>query len=164
MTAEFLAEAGIRPGLSLLPEKMRGPNAERQQRAKMIQETDLKLRRQMGGGPGIGFAQLEKNEAILNVFTHSYSAFLLPPVCDACAVPYNLDEVARACQDNDVLMSAMTRLEYFLSPLPVGTDEASGLLMYSHVWEPQWFVKGQPEPGRWAASWSIATKAAGITA
>lgn len=161
MQSQDFLRCGIVPGLDLLPIALRGPAAATLLLATSLQETNLQARVQIGGGPGISFYQLEKDGAIKNVFESPFARPWLQRVCDRLVISFDLDVIAQAVIYNDQLAAVVSRLQYWLSPLSlpdlVSPDaEAQGLLIYSHVWAPHWYISGQPEPGRWHTSWTTA--------
>lgn len=145
-------DVALTPGLSLLPSEMDTPAARAMVLAIALQESDLRHRRQLAGGPARGFLGFEP-VGCLGVLTHPRTRIEAAKVCRELLVPAKPDIVCAAMEWNDVLAVAFGRLYLWSSPLPLPEDEHSyelGWKLYVSTWRP-----GKPRPERWAGNFGV---------
>jgi hypothetical protein len=166
MTPQQYLSTAVAPALALLPPECDTPGARVQLLATAMQESGLTVRIQVPSGAARSFCQMEKNGAVLNVFTNDRSRPVLQAVCKQLDIPCNLDALFEAIAWHDVLAVVVARLQYWLSPLdmPAVGDPAAALATYAATWRPAWHLVGQPEPGRWDAAYAAAISAVAPTA
>lgn len=153
--------------LSLLPAKMDSPMARRMTLAIGLQESRFETRRQVGGGPGRGLWQFERDGGVTGVLTHAatkdyirgalgalnYDNQTAPTSAGAqrAAVERHVAASYVALEHNDVLACVYARLLLWSLPYPLPADEAGGWKQYLETWRP-----GKPHLGTWAESWQRA--------
>lgn len=142
----------IKPALQLLPARMGSPEARAMLIAVALQESHIKHRRQMHGGPGRGFWQFEPI-GVRGVLEHDASAELAQGVCRVLGYDAEVEEVYAAVADNDLLAACFARLLLWRSPEPLAAREQgpAGWAEYLHLWRP-----GKPRRARWADNWASA--------
>ncbi|PPC77925.1 hypothetical protein C4K68_07720 [Pokkaliibacter plantistimulans] len=142
----------IQPALTLLPEKMRSPQAEVMLLAIGGQESRLHYRHQIGG-PAHGLWQFEQGGGVKGVLEHKATRAMAAEVCAARQVPPTIPAVYAAIEFDDVLACCFARLLLWTDPgrLPNRTEESLGWTVYQRNWRP-----GQPHPQTWPTYWGKA--------
>lgn len=162
MTPEFYLHSAVIPALALLPLDMDTSNARAMMVAIPLQESGLKHRKQLAGGPARGYPQFELGMDATGKAVGGLSLLLkhqaAGPICAqvvnaldyADASPRDLHT---AMTHNDVLAAAMTRLLLWTFPGPLpGRDEPNeGWHQYLSTWRP-----GSPHPEKWAGCFAQA--------
>lgn len=144
MTPDTLLDIAIRPALRILPGRMDSQAAEALLLAIALQESGLRHRRQMHGGPARGYWQFEQI-GIDGVDMHPASQDYARGMCAMLSVPSA--EAHSAIEWNDVLAAVYARLALWRLPqaLPDGRmDWAQGWKQYLDVWRP-----GKPREEKW---------------
>lgn len=150
--AWFAAEV-LAPGLAwLAPMVPPGgppdtPAVRRWLLAVAMQESGLRHRTQLGGGPARGFWQFEQ-AGVRGVLMHPASGKLALAACRAAVVEPDAASVWRAIEGHDRLATALARLLLWTDPHPVPTEERDGWACYLRLWRP-----GRPRPETWAECW-----------
>lgn len=153
MTPDVYLRTAVLPAFSLLPSRMRSPEAQAAVTAFAIQETDLKARRQLEDGPARSHLQFELS-GLLGVLTHPastiYAAALVNELDYADLTP---GELLAAMEYDAVLAAGMGRLNLLRDPepLPGRGDEWLGWSLYLRMWAP-----GKPRVEKWLGSWARA--------
>ena len=152
-TPQVLLTQCIRPALLNVPAKMRDMRAEVQLVTTAMQESGLKHREQMGGGPARSLWQFEKNGGCREVMTNTATAHLAENVCDLLGVAFDLTTVFAVITTNDELAACWARLNYWRSPLalPALGDAEAAWKLYKAVWAP-----GMPRKETWAGYYQTA--------
>jgi hypothetical protein len=158
MTPRLFLDLAIRPALGLLPDKMTSPEAEAMILAICLQESRLKNRLQLGGGPARGFAQMEHGTprsrgGVTGLFMHERTVGHVKALCEVLVVPATVQDVYEACAWNDVLTAGLARLNlyWYPAPLPLRGDSDGSWRYYLNTWNP-----GKPHPQTWPAFYSDA--------
>lgn len=152
MNPHLFVRTGLDPALSLLPTEMDSVRARAFVVAICLQESELKHRRQGGGGPARSYAQFEK-AGILGVLTHDASRSYAAAVCDALDIKPLVNAVYAAIEFNDVLAAAFARLLIWTLPddLPRRGQRDPSWRQYVAAWRP-----GKPRPDDWPANFAKA--------
>ncbi|AUM59790.1 hypothetical protein [Pseudomonas phage PMBT14] len=146
----------LKKAFSLLPPKMNTQAAAQVVLAICYQESHLRTRRQIGGGPARGLAQFEKgNQAskggVWGVMNHYIVGPIAKAVCEQLGVKSDVDSVYNELEFNDVLAFALARLLLWTSPAPLPTTQQAAWDVYLKTWNP-----GKPRPADWPQSWLAA--------
>lgn len=160
MTPKILSRAIIRPALSLLHEMASIPPsraAERMMVAIAIQETGLKHRVQMNGGPATGLWQFERGGGVAGVLTHPTSRRAALELCQELLVAPTAPAVHQAIIHNDLLAAGFARLLLRTDPPRLPETAQEGWACYLRTWRP-----GKPHEGTWAAAWAQSEAISGI--
>lgn len=144
----------IPAAFSLLPMKMRTPDAAVMLLAIGLQESRFEHRRQVGG-PARGFWQFEQG-GVRAVLEHYAVGVEARKVLDVLQYPLEatVADVYQALEHNDVLAAAFARLLLWASPLrlPANPAEADhGYQVYVSSWRP-----GKPKPRTWTGHYGWA--------
>lgn len=118
------------------------------------QESDIKARRQLGGGPARGLWQFERGGGVVGVLTHYSTRARAAQWCEWRGVAPTAEAVHAALEVDDVLGAAFARLLLWTDPKPLPADEGGAWRLYERVWRP-----GRPHPDRWAENWRLALAA-----
>lgn len=139
----------IRPGLSLLPERMRSADAVRMLVAIGLQESGFRHRVQMAGGPARGWWQFELI-GIREVLRHPASHDLVRELATQLIYDTSSNTLYEAVAHNDALACGVARLALWRrpEPLPGPQDEWEAWDQYILVWGP-----GKPKPDTWLHNW-----------
>lgn len=155
----------IRPGLLLLPERMRSPEAEALLLAIGLQESRFEHRRQIvrnrdgllvPTGPARGWPQFERI-GLQEVMTNRLTRQHFESVCEVLRYPLNFDFVFEGITHNDTLACCAARLLLWADPepLPGATEMQAGWRYYLRQWRP-----GKPHfetwPNFWRDAWEFA--------
>lgn len=148
MTLETFTRLALAPGLSLLPGRMDTREARVLLMAICIQESGLRHRRQLGGGPARGYAQFE-TAGVQGVLTHRASSEHAVRVCCELDVEPTTPAVHAALEHHDALTVCMARLLLWTLPAPLpAVDATAGAWdQYIAAWRP-----GRPRPEHWPQS------------
>lgn len=150
-----LLDVYINPGLSLLPERMRSPDAVRMLVAIGMQESEFTARVQHGGGPARGFWQFEPI-GVREVLRHPASASHVRDLAAQLVIDASLDTLYDVLAWNDALACGVARLALWRVPtaLPGPHDADEGWRQYNDlVWRP-----GKPRPEKWPHNWRTANE------
>jgi len=167
MTPEQLVATVVPAALAYLPEAMRERPAVAQLVGIALQESGLRLRRQIGSyrrdrtpvyGPARGWWQFERDGGTAAVLEHRASRDHAGRVCDERGlVGATLREVHLALEHDDVLACVFARLLLWTDPraLPQSAeDHALGWAIYLATWRP-----GKPKTLTWpshvATGWRV---------
>lgn len=145
--------AVLSPAFALLPERMDSVPARVLITAIGLQESNLKFRRQKGGGPARGLYGFESGGGVHGVLRHDESRDLAASIAAARARTTSVDGVWRALERDDVLATALARLLLWTDPepLPRLRDAEGAWRTYQEIWRP-----GRPRFERWAANYAAA--------
>jgi hypothetical protein len=148
---DFLLVA-VEPALRLLPARMDSIAARAFVVAVCLQESDLRHRRQKGGGPARGYPQFEIS-GVAGVLTHRASADSANDLLARLDYPGAVGAVHAALEHNDVLAAAFARLLLWTIPvrLPLVVETEFGWKQYLDAWRP-----GKPRPDDWPANYARA--------
>lgn len=127
-----------------------GDAARRWLLAVAMQESGLKHRAQLGGGPARGWWQFEQAGAT-GVLRHAASAEHAAAACAAAVVAPDAASVWRAIEGHDRLATAFARLLLWTDPHPIPTEERAAWDCYLRLWRP-----GKPHPQTWPEVWQRA--------
>lgn len=147
MTPERALSFAIEPALSLLPPKMDTRAARVQVLAIWLQESELRHRRQMNGGPARGYPQFEVI-GVRDVLTRGTS--LLHARKALLELDYSVEisaqELHAVIEHHDVLAAVLSRLALWNVPrlLPALGDYDAAWQMYIDGWHP-----GKPHRETW---------------
>jgi hypothetical protein len=138
-------DVALYPALRLLPVRMDSPEARALIVTITLQESELKARRQHGGGPARSYLQFER-AGIRGVLTHRTSAVEAVRICKAVDVDATVDAVYRAIEFHDPLAVCFARLLLWTLPdfLPQRTEAQAGWDQYLAAWRP-----GKPHRQTW---------------
>lgn len=152
MTPELFAEIGISSALGLLPPRMDTPDARALLMAIALQESELKARRQFGGGPARSYFQFELG-GIEGVLSHQSSGRTARALCVELDIGPTGPAVYQAIEFNDVLACGFARLLLWTLPtkLPSKTETVEALGQYLAAWRP-----GKPRLGAWPENFTQA--------
>jgi len=144
MTPKLFLETAICPALRMLPESMRSPEAKAMILAICLQESKLKKRVQLGGGPARGFAQFEQGGGVAGVLWHQSTRDYALACCESLRIPAS--DAYWAIAYNDILCAVFARLLLWADPhpLPEREDVDGAWACYLRTWRP-----GKPRPKRW---------------
>jgi len=159
MTPEILLHVVIRPTLALLQAEAGiqvDRRAERMLIAIALQESGLRHRVQMGGGPAHGLWQFEKGGGVAGVLSHPATRARAARLCALLLTPAGTVEVHTAISDNDLLACGFARLLLWSDPRPLPDTQIAGWACYLRNWRP-----GKPHERTWAGHWATAE---GVTA
>lgn len=159
--ADCLANV-ITPALSILPPQMRSDEARAMLLAIAMQESGLRHRVQMQGGPARGLWQFERGTektrgGVTGVLMHRSTRTLADVVCKHQGVSATPDAVYAALAENDALACQFARLLLYTvpAPLPGRSGQGEAWRQYATMsWNP-----GKPRPEKWAGNWSAAWNA-----
>lgn len=155
---QFITDA-LAPALGLLGPKCDTPKSRLQVLVSCLQESGLKDRQQVGGGPGHGLAQFEGGplSATAQVLKHGYAR--TAAVCLARKVSCTRPAIHAALLTDDVLAAALARVLLLTDakPLPEIGDEDGAWDCYIRNWHP-----GKPDRKRFAKNYPIALQALGL--
>ena len=147
-----VVERSIKPALVMLPARMRSREAIAVLLAIGLQESKFENRRQIGGGPGRGLWQFEKNGGVAGVIRHRSSGDIAQDVSVARAVPkwrpeVFINTVYQQLEHDDVLAAAFARLLLWTDPkaLPALNDAEGAWQLYLRTWRPGAYTRGTPE-------------------
>ena len=150
----------VNPGMGLLPEKMRTPQAQAMLLAIGLQESGFATTVQYGGGPAHSYWQFERGGGVKGVLGHPASKDLAAAVCKARGVAVDAMSVWQAMAKDQVLSAALARLLLWTdaNPLPALLPSASdqAWAYYFRNWRP-----GKPHPDAFPAHWNAALAAIG---
>lgn len=152
MTPEYCLHL-IDCALVRLPTKMTSPQAKVMLLAIALQESELKARRQHGGGPARGFWQFEVN-GVRGVMKHDASlaqARLALVELNYKDLVNDPSGVYLRLEDNDLLAATFARLLLWTLPQALADGEAEGWLQYMLAWRP-----GKPRKEAWPANFKLA--------
>lgn len=138
---------------ALLPPAMRSDRADVQLLAMGLQESRLRYRAQLGGGPARGLWQFERGGGVVGVLNHRATRAHARSVCEARGVTPDSAAVWRALETDDVLAAAFARLLLWTLPsaLPQLGDWAEAWEQYLAAWRP-----GKPHPQTWGGFYAEA--------
>lgn len=161
MTPEFFRDYALGPAYTLLPKTMKSVAATAQIIAICLQESRLRLRRQMYGGPARSYAQFEVGGGVRGVLQHALTKPLIRNVLVALDYSDAADSVScyQAMEHNDVLCAAFSRLLLYTLPdvLPKPESPEDGWQQYLRAWRP-----GKPHRETWDQfynqAWAVALK------
>ena len=134
----------VRPGLLMLPLKMRSPEAEALLLTIGLQESRFLHRKQIAG-PARGFYQFESGGGLRGVMRHDASKDHAHRILDELCVPYN--DAFDALVYNDALATSFARLLLYTDPrrLPtLGSMSDFSWQYYIRTWRP-----GRPHRETW---------------
>lgn len=149
MTPQLLLRIAIEPALALLPVKMTSRNAMAMMITIALQESRVKHRRQLGGGPARGFWQGElTGGCCTGIVGHAASRAHVLEVCDALGYSAVPSTLYAAIEHNDVLAAGLARLLLWTEPgrLPLQGEAQYGWDYYMNAWRP-----GRPHRETWDA-------------
>lgn len=158
-TSDFLRDV-VDPALDALSgichRSMNADEARVMTLAIALQESALKDRRQVGGGPARSFWQFESGGGCVGVMTHKASAGPAMDVCKILLVPFERADVFEALAWHDHLSAAFARLLLFTdaAPLPALGDVDGAWEYYLRNWRP-----GKPHPDVWPGNYARAMQA-----
>lgn len=144
----------------LLPVAMRSTRADVQLLAIGLQESRLRYRAQLGGGPARGLWQFElggisgtDGRTSWGIYHHKATREHLRRVCEARGVAFEPRAIYRALEHDDVLAAACARLLLWTLPgaLPQLGDWAAAWEQYLDAWRP-----GKPHPDTWGGFYAEA--------
>lgn len=156
MTPALLLSLVIDPALSLLPSKMTSTEARALLVAIALQESGLRHRRQLGGGPARGWWQFERDGGVAGVIAHHATRPTIGAVLETLRYPVYAEACHTAIEHNDILAACFARCLLWTLPrrLPTKHDPEGGWLAYLAAWRP-----GKPHPGTWnsyhAVAWDV---------
>lgn len=140
---------------ALLPERMRSDRANVQMLTHGLQESLLRYRAQLGGGPARGLWQFERGTrasrgGVWGVYLHAASRDHLRDLCEARGVEYAPDPIYRALERDDVLAAGVARLLLWTDPkpLPLLGDQEGAWELYLRTWRPGAYTRGTPAQRR----------------
>lgn len=144
---------------TLLPARMRSDRADVMLLAIGLQESRLRYRRQLGGGPARGLWQFElgtraSRGGVWGVYLHAASRDHLRALCAARGVEFEPRAIYNALERDDVLAAGVARLLLWTDakPLPKLGDWAEGWDLYANrTWRP-----GKPHPETWGGFYAEA--------
>jgi len=154
MTPDILLHLIIRPaGVLLKVEADINPSrlAERMLLAIAIQESGLRHRVQMGGGPARGLWQFEAGGGVAGVLRHPATRDHAKRLCERLLTPPGTAAVHMAISDNDLLACCFARLLLWSDPRALPATADDGWATYLRCWRP-----GKPHPRTWFNAWTIA--------
>lgn len=157
MPPEIFLRTALNPALWLLPATMESPAARALLLTIAAQESALKYRRQLHGGPARSYFQFEK-VGVKGVLTHRVSADHATRVCELLDVKPTLISVHRAIEFHDVLATAFARLLLWQLPraLPTSDQPEDAYAQYIALWKP-----GKRHPHSWLGffvrAWQVVT-------
>ena len=149
-------ERVLTPALALLPAYMDSKPARRMLLAIGLQESELKFRRQIGGGPGRGLWQFEQGGGTLGVLSHRATFAHAAYVCDRYGIDHSAAAVQAELDSNDTLAAAFARLLLFTHPRSLPETPEAGWAQYVAIWRP-----GRPRIKTWKGNWDMATEGVG---
>lgn len=143
----------------LLPPRMRSDQADVMLLAIGLQESRLRYRAQLGGGPARGLWQFElgtrvSRGGVWGVYLHAASRDHLLELCKARGVEYAPVLIYQALERDDVLAAGVARLLLWTDakPLPQLGDWAEAWDLYANrAWRP-----GKPHPETWGGFYAEA--------
>lgn len=140
---------------SLLPSKMRTPQADVLMLAIGLQESRFLHRKQIGG-PAHGFWQFERGGGVRGVLTHPASKALATEACLKLGVSPTVDAVYKALPTNDALAAVFARLLLYTDPKPIPAigQAQEAWNYYVRNWRP-----GKPHRHTWDALYAKAVAA-----
>ena len=152
MTPALFLDVALSPALRMLPPKMDTPEARALLVAIALQESELRNRRQMSGGPARGYFQFER-AGVTGVLKHRVSSELARAVCGALDLAPTVGQVHRAIEYHDVLAVGFARLLLWTLPvrLPTRHEPKDAYAQYIDAWRP-----GTPRPADWPANFTAA--------
>jgi hypothetical protein len=152
MTPALFVELALTPALKLLPPRMDTPAARAMVLAIVLQESELKARRQYRGGPARGYGQFEL-AGVMGVMKHQASAEHASHICELLDVNPVAITIHEALEYQDVLAAAFARLLLWTlpKPLPKREEQRQGWEQYLSAWRP-----GKPRPFDWPANYALA--------
>lgn len=118
-------------------------------RAVAMQESSLKYRAQLNGGPARGWWQFEQS-GVSGVMSNPVTKDLMRTVCDKTGTPYAVYDVWAALAWNDLLSTSVARLLLWTDPFPLPATEVDGWSCYLRLWRP-----GKPRPLDWSQNWKL---------
>lgn len=150
----------------LLPGKFDSTAARVEMLTIAKHESELRTRKQDGGGPARSLWQFEQAGGIRGVLTHPASSIWAKAVCLHQAVAPTEGDVYAAFLTDDLLACAFARLLLWTdaAPLPqLGNDEAA-FEYYRRNWRPGAFDRGTEEQraeivARWKGNYAAALEA-----
>ena len=148
----------VNPGMGLLPEKMRTPQAQAMLLAIGLQESGFATTVQYGGGPAHSYWQFERGGGVKGVLGHPASKDLAAAVCKERGVAVDAMSVWQAMAKDQVLSAALARLLLWTDaasiPGLVSENGPASWMMYLRNWRP-----GKPHEAAWQGHWDAAIKA-----
>ncbi|MDH1057172.1 hypothetical protein [Aquipseudomonas alcaligenes] len=147
MTPREVRNGPVAEALLLLPAKMTSPQAELMLLGIGLQESELKYRRQHGGGPARSLWQGEQGGGMvagLLGFHNQDVQDLARGLCAVRGVPAQQRAVWEAIEHDDVLAAGLARLLLFADParLPKLGDVEGAWQLYLRTWRPGAFTRG----------------------
>ena len=147
MTPREARNGPVAEALLLLPAKMTSPQAELMLLGIGLQESELKHRRQHGGGPARSLWQAEQGGGMvagLLGFHNQDVQDLARGLCAVRGVPAQPRAVWEAIEHDDVLAAGLARLLLYTDParLPALGDVDGAWQLYLRTWRPGAFTRG----------------------
>jgi hypothetical protein len=147
-----VSRTAIDPALAFLPRHMDSDRARVFLLATGLQESRLKERYQLGGGPARGLWQCERGSklgkgGVWGVYLHRHSHHLLQELCKYRDCSFDPSAIHALLASDDVLAAGVARLLMWTDaqPLPAVDDEVGAWVMYAErCWRP-----GKPHPETW---------------
>ena len=155
-----ILEGPMAKAYALLPERMRGVRADVQMLAIGLQESRLKYRAQLGGGPARGLWQFElgaisgtDGRTTWGIYHHAASREHLRRACAALGVKFDPRTIHGTLDRNDVLAAVCARLLLWTLPYPLPDlgDWTAAWAQYLDAWRP-----GKPKPDTWGGLYTEA--------
>lgn len=148
-----ILEGPMAKAYALLPERMRGVRADVQMLAIGLQESRLRYRAQLGGGPARGLWQFERMGGVHGVLSHHATGPHAVKLCDGLGVRPNATDAWRALEFNDTLAAGFARLLLWSLPYPLPDlgDWSNAWAQYLDAWRP-----GKPHPDTWGGLYAEA--------
>jgi len=141
----------------LLPDRMNTRAARRLVFAAAYQESEVKFRRQGGGGPARGFAQFElggpdkPGAGIRGVLVHKSAGYYLKDALKKLNLPTNYQELHPVLEWNDMATVLASRCLIWTLPQVLPATELDAYRQYDSAWRPS-----AKRPHDWPVSWRIA--------
>lgn len=116
------------------------------------QESRIKERAQLGGGPARGFWQFEKGGGLAGVVSHDATQEIAVKLFQELAIPY--PQRFLAIELNDTLACCFARLLLYTDPRPLPVGEEAAWDYYLTNWRP-----GKPHKRTWGDAWRTGIEA-----
>ena len=140
---------------SLLPDRLRSPEATVMLLAIGLQESKFAHRRQMPKGPARGFWQFERAGGVEGVLNHASTGKTIRNALEGLRYRSTMDayQCHTAIEHNDVLACCFARLLLWTLPdaLPGRLDVEKGWAQYIKAWRP-----GKPHISAWPENYAMA--------
>lgn len=142
---EYIHKHVIPVAYSLLPEKMRQPEAKAMLLAIGLQESRFQYRKQIRG-PARGFWQFEEHGGVRGVLNHAQTKPIISGVLEQLQYSLLVDTSYEAIAHNDVLACCYARLLLYThpQPLPGPAECEKAWAYYTATWRP-----GKPHRHTW---------------